>query len=209
MLIHLCASSGLLSAALKYHAVDSLAADFHGNKARPHVHIVGLDLTLPASWDYLGTVLRTRHVVRVHASPPTDTTKPSRAQPALRNSLHPWGTPQLDSSSLGRLQSANRVFIQLADFLECARDLQVPLSVEPPESSWLWHLPPFAALLQDLSSVHLSRKTDAGRPLSMRLVASGRDFSPLAVADRSRAFDSKTFCETFAASLSGQLVTWV
>ena len=91
LLIHLCAGSGLLSAALKYHAVDSLAADFNGNKARPYVLIVGLDLTLPASWDYLGTVLRARHVVRVHASPPTGTTKPSRAQPALRSSLHPWG----------------------------------------------------------------------------------------------------------------------
>ena len=103
------------------------------------------------------------------------------------------------------------MFIQLADFFECARDLQVPFSVEPPESSWLWHLPPFAALLKDLSSVHLFRKkkTDAGRPLSMRLVASGRDFSPLAVADGSRAFDSKTFCEIFAASLFGQLVAWV
>ena len=55
----------------------------------------------------------------------------------------------------------------------------------------------------------VSKKTDAGRPLSMRLVASGRDFSPLAVADGSRAFDSKTFCETFAASLFGQLVAWV
>ena len=53
------------------------------------------------------------------------------------------GTPQLDSSSLGRLQSSNRLFIQLADFLQCARDLQVPFSVEPPESSWLWHLPSF------------------------------------------------------------------
>ena len=206
LFIQLCAGAGLLSATLKNHAVESLAVDFHGNKARPYVHIVGLDLTLPASWEYLGTVLRTRHVVHVHASPPTGTTKPSRAQPVLRSSSHPWGTPQLDSSSPGRLQSANRIFIQLADFLECARELKVPFSVEHPQSSWLWKLPPFAALLKDLSSVRLFRKTDAGRPLSLQLVVSGRDLSSLAVADRSRAFDFKTFCETFAASLSGQLV---
>ena len=78
--------------------------------------------------------------------------------------------------------------------------------MEHPQSSWLWKLPPFAALLKDLSSVRLFRKTDAGRPLSLQLVVSGRDLSSLAVADRSRAFDFKTFCETFAASLSGQLV---
>ena len=56
------------------------------------------------------------------------------------------------------------MFIQLADFFECARDLQVPFSVEPPESSWLWHLPPFAALLKDLSSVHLFRKNGCRPP---------------------------------------------
>ena len=206
LFIQLCAGSGLLSATLKNHAVESLAVDFHGNKARPYVHIVGLDLTLPASWEYLGTVLRTRHVVHVHASPPTGTTKPSRAQPVLRNSSHPWGTPQLDSASLGRLQSANRIFIQLAEFLECARELKVPFSVEHPQSSWLWKLPPFAALLKNLSSVSLFRKAAAGRPQSLQLAVSGRDLSSLAVADRSRAVDLKTFCEAFAASLSGQLV---
>ena len=78
--------------------------------------------------------------------------------------------------------------------------------MEHPQSSWLWKLPPFASLLKDLSIVRLFRKTDAGRPLSLQLVVSGRDLSSLAVADRSRAFDFKTFCETFAASLSGQLV---
>ena len=179
-------------------SVESLAVDFHGNKARPYVHIIGLDLTLPASWEYLGAVLRTRHVIHVRASPPTGTTKPSRSQPAFRSSSHPWGSPQLDAPSLARLQSANRIFIQLAEFLECARDLKVPFSVEHPQSSWLWALPPFSALLKGLSSVRLFRRTDAGRPQELRLVVSGRDLSSLAVADRSRALDFRTFCETFA-----------
>ncbi|CAE7579831.1 SLC24A2 [Symbiodinium sp. CCMP2592] len=203
--IQLCAGSGLLSASVKAANIDTLAVDFHGNRSRPYVHVVGLDLTLPASWEYLTTVLETRQVVHVHVTPPAGTTRRSRAKQSLRSASHPWGVPGQDSSVLARLQSANRIFIQLGAFLLRARELGVAFSLMHPMSSWLWELPPFADLLKVSSEVPVYLMSDLHRLQHFRLVYTLCDLSSLAAADRTDAMTQKLFCDRFAAALSTQV----
>ncbi|CAE7364045.1 unnamed protein product, partial [Symbiodinium sp. KB8] len=70
----------------------------------------------------------------------------------LRDSANPWGVPECSSLDSARLQSANRIFIQLASFCDLARKLGIPFTVEHPCDSWLWRLPPFLELRDALSS---------------------------------------------------------
>ncbi|CAE7239501.1 GIP [Symbiodinium sp. CCMP2592] len=205
LVIQLCAGSGLLSASVKAANIDTLAVDFHGNRTKPYVHVVGLDLTLPASWEYLTTVLENRHVVHVHVTPPSGTTRRSRAKSSLRSASHPWGVPGQDSSALARLQSANRIFIQLGAFLLRARELEVPFSLMHPMSSWLWELPPFADLLKVTSEAPVYLVSDLHRIQHLRLVYTLCDLSPLSAADRADAVPAKLFCDRFAAALSTQV----
>ncbi|CAE7672319.1 SLC24A2 [Symbiodinium sp. CCMP2592] len=205
LVIQLCAGSGLLSASVKAANIDTLAVDFHGNRTKPYVHVVGLDLTLPASWEYLTTVLENRHVVHVHVTPPSGTTRRSRAKSSLRSASHPWGVPGQDSSALARLQSANRIFIQLGAFLLRARELEVPFSLMHPMSSWLWELPPFADLLKVISEAPVYLVSDLHRIQHLRLVYTLCDLSPLSAADRADAVPAKLFCDRFAAALSTQV----
>ena len=157
LFIQLCAGDGLLSALVSDRGFATLAVDFWRSRSKPYVHVVGLDLTLPSSWEYLTTVLRTRQVAHVYATPPTSTTvmpKPRANQGVslLRDSANPWGVPECSSLDSARLQSANRIFIQLASFCDLARKLGIPFTVEHPCDSWLWRLPPFLELRDALSS---------------------------------------------------------
>ncbi|CAE7243210.1 unnamed protein product [Symbiodinium sp. CCMP2592] len=110
-----------------------------------------------------------------------------------------------DSSALARLQSANRIFIQLGAFLLRARELEVPFSLMHPMSSWLWELPPFADLLKVTSEAPVYLVSDLHRIQHLRLVYTLCDLSPLSAADRADAVPAKLFCDRFAAALSTQV----
>ncbi|CAE7763006.1 SLC24A2 [Symbiodinium sp. CCMP2592] len=113
--------------------------------------------------------------------------------------------PGQDSSVLARLQSANRIFIQLGAFLLRARELGVAFSLMHPMSSWLWELPPFADLLKVSSEVPVYLMSDLHRLQHFRLVYTLCDLSSLAAADRTDAMTQKLFCDRFAAALSTQV----
>ncbi|CAE7263722.1 unnamed protein product [Symbiodinium sp. CCMP2592] len=115
-----------------------------------------------------------------------------------------FNLPCQDSSVLARLQSANRIFIQLGAFLLRARELGVAFSLMHPMSSWLWELPPFADLLKVSSEVPVYLMSDLHRLQHFRLVYTLCDLSSLAAADRTDAMTQKLFCDRFAAALSTQ-----
>ncbi|CAE7246058.1 unnamed protein product [Symbiodinium sp. CCMP2592] len=113
--------------------------------------------------------------------------------------------PGQDSSVLARLQSANRIFIQLGAFLLRARELGVAFSLMHYMSSWLWELPPFADLLKVSSEVPVYLMSDLHRLQHFRLVYTLCDLSSLAAVDRTDAMTQKLFCDRFAAALSTQV----
>ena len=151
------------------------------------MYIAGLDLTIPAPWEYLGTVLRMRHVVHVHVPPPT---LPS---PAVRNLCCAVlrtrrGTPQLDASSLDGLQSANTIFIQLADFLECGREFKGGALLRGASPVFVaLDFAAFSCFTKVFVQCASVSQNGCRSSASIQLVASGRDLSSLKIVDRSRA----------------------
>ena len=49
--LELCAGSAMLSAILKRDGFDAIAVDFSGNRHRPHMHVLSLDLRLDSTWE--------------------------------------------------------------------------------------------------------------------------------------------------------------
>ena len=62
----------------------------------------------------------------------------------------PWGLSSLPDGDRARVDSANAIYRQCADFCSWILTCQpaTGFTVENPLHSWLWHLPPFQALLQ-------------------------------------------------------------
>ena len=53
LFIEACCGCALLSACVSKLGFDTLPIDFHGNKHRPFVHVVELDLRKKTTWDIL------------------------------------------------------------------------------------------------------------------------------------------------------------
>ena len=58
------------------------------------------------------------------------------------------GLPSLQGSNLDKVVAANKIYVGLANFLDLLCSLQIPWTVENPESSLLWQLPCFAHLVR-------------------------------------------------------------
>lgn len=59
LFIEACCGSAMLSACVSKLGFDVLAIDFHGNKHRPFVHVVELDLRKQSTWTFLEHLLST------------------------------------------------------------------------------------------------------------------------------------------------------
>ena len=64
----------------------------------------------------------------------------------LRSIQFPWGKPDVSKLDLARLVSANRIYIQMAEFCTLAQSKGIGFSIENPLHSWLWELPPYVEL---------------------------------------------------------------
>ena len=73
LLIEICGGSCLLSSVAQEQGFGILPVDFVGNKFRPYVRVVHLDLRLPSSWEFLSKVLEQRPVAHIHLAPPCGT----------------------------------------------------------------------------------------------------------------------------------------
>ena len=138
----------MLSACVNKHGFDVLPIDFQGNKHRPFVHIVELDLRKESTWELLrflvqsrrpcGTASRARDRPMSHGE---------HGPPPLRSEQHPLGFPWATGLSLAKVTRANRIYIlQLAAFCMWLNSLGLSWSIENPGNSYLWSIDECAML---------------------------------------------------------------
>lgn len=139
--IETCAGSGMLSSVFKQFGFRTLAVDFEGNKQKPYVHVLKMDLRKPATWDYLQFVVLNHTVLYFHAAPFCGTASRARDRrlssdqhgpPPLRSQQFPMGLPSLSGANLQRVQSANAIYLQLAAFCSWLHSLDVWWAIETP-----------------------------------------------------------------------------
>ena len=125
LFIEACCGSAMLSACVSKLGFDMLAIDFHGNKHRPFVHVVELDLRKQSTWTFLEHLVRSRRPFHFHAAPPCGTASRARDRPIaddnhgpppLRSEDFPTGFPWLDGIWKDKVDSANAIYIHLAAF---------------------------------------------------------------------------------------------
>ena len=152
-----CAGSGMLSCQLKAHGFDVLAVDFSGNKHRPFVGIVKLDLRLVSSWDFLRYVANSRRIALFHAGPPCGTSSRARGKPLangepgpqpLRSVDWPLGLPDLQGVDKLKVLSANAIYLQVAAFCKELQAQGVLWCVENPTRSIMWEIRDYVELQQ-------------------------------------------------------------
>ena len=64
---------------------DILPIDFEGNKQRPYVHVVQLDLRQRSTWEFLEYLAHSRRPFHFHAAPPCGTASRARDVPMSEN----------------------------------------------------------------------------------------------------------------------------
>ena len=147
--IEACAGSAMLSSVLQQYV------DFGGNKHRPYVHVVNLDLRKRHAWEFLTKVVMGRRVFWFHGAPPCGTSSRARDRPLsssshgpppLRSESHPLGLPCLAGVDLERVESANMIYLQMAEFCIWIHSLGIFWSLENPGNSYMWYIPQMIAL---------------------------------------------------------------
>ena len=120
LFVEVCCGSALLSACAAKMGFDILAVDFQGNKHRPFVHVVELDLRKQSTWDFLEHLVATRRPFHFHAAPPCGTASRARdvplsgeqhGPPPLRSEEFPMGFPWIKGIWRDKVDSANSIYI--------------------------------------------------------------------------------------------------
>ena len=154
--LELCAGSAMLSAILKRDGFDSIAVDFSGNRHRPHMHVLSLDLRLDSTWRFLEYAVFTRILFHCHAGPPCGTCSRARGirlpdgrdgPKPLRSEQYPMGFPWLVDDDYRRVHSANLVYLKLCKFIRWLASLNIGFSVENPTNSILWWVPEYVSMM--------------------------------------------------------------
>ena len=139
LFIEACCGCALLNACVKQCGFEVLPIDFYGNKHRPFVHVVELDLRKASAWDFLYFLVRSRKPFFFHAAPPCGTasrardrrlSKQSHRPPPLRSDDYPLGFPWLKGVLRAKVLSANQIYINLAKFLVWFNLFDIHWSVE-------------------------------------------------------------------------------
>ena len=145
--LELCAGSAMLSAILKRDGFDAIAVDFSGNRHRPHMHVLSLDLRLDSTWRFLEYAVFTRVLFHCHAGPPCGTCSRARGiklpdgrdgPKPLRSEQYPKGFPWLVGEDQKRVHSANLVYLKLCRFIRWLDSLSIGFTVENPTNSLLF-----------------------------------------------------------------------
>ena len=81
LFIEVCCGCALLSSCAAKAGFDILPIDFEGNKQRPFVHVVQLDLRHRSTWEFLEYLALSRRPFHFHAAPPCGTASRARDVP--------------------------------------------------------------------------------------------------------------------------------
>ena len=153
--VEACAGSAMLSAVLQQYGFEPLAIDFGGNKHRPYMHVVNLDLRQRHSWQFLEKIALSRRLFFFHGAPPCGTSSRARDRPMsqhqhgpkpLRSSRWPMGFPWLSGVDLERVESANQIYVQMAKFCKWLHTLNIMWSLGNPGNSYMWLIPEMVSL---------------------------------------------------------------
>ena len=159
--IELCAGTAGLSAKLRLAGFDVCAIDTKRNRFKVKHAITDLDISTDDAVEILlDTLLQDDGgVAYVHAGVPCGTASRAREIPIrgsgtaprpLRTVLEPWGRTdiQMTEAERVRVQAANAVYTAVIRILKVAHSRGAIVSVENPENSLLWELPPYKELLE-------------------------------------------------------------
>ncbi len=127
--------------------------DFEGNKHRPYMHVVQLDLRKRETWQFLRHVAESRRPFHFHAAPPSGTASRARDipmsstdPPPLRSEKWRLGFPSLTGYWVGKVSSANDIYLQLCAFCEYLNTLNITWSIENPAISYMWSIEDYKKL---------------------------------------------------------------
>ncbi len=132
-----------------------LPIDFEGNKQRPFVHVIQLDLRHRSTWEFLEYLALSRRPFHFHAAPPCGTASRARdvpmssteyGPPPLRSEQWPLGLPGLKGVLLAKVESANSIYLQLCAFCLFLNTLGLTWSIENPYRSYVWFINKFVEL---------------------------------------------------------------
>ena len=161
--IELCAGSAGLSAKLRNKGFQVVPIDWSGNRHRPKVKSVAIDLSKPEAFKLVHDLILTGKVVYVHMGPPCGTATKARErrvsqalkaagapdpQP-LRSLEWPWGLPGLTGLSLQKVITANKIYALTVQIAKLCLHLDILVSIENPRGSYYWELPPVVELRKD------------------------------------------------------------
>ena len=130
---------------------ECVSIDFEGNKLKPYVHVIKLDLRERGTWEFLEHLVITRRVFHFHGAPPYGTALVARHRRGtephlLRSNTCPYGLPDLPSDQQKRVDSANAIYMQMALFCKWLTSLGIGWSIENPGNSFLWMLDEYLEL---------------------------------------------------------------
>ena len=161
--IELCAGSAGLSAKLRNKGFQVVPIDWAGNRHRPKVKSVAIDLSKPEAFKLVQDLILTGKVVYVHMGPPCGTATKARErristalkaagapdpQP-LRSLEWPWGLPDLAGVSLQKVITANKIYALTVQIAKLCLHHDILVSIENPRGSYYWEIPPVAELRSD------------------------------------------------------------
>ena len=233
LFIEACCGCALLSSCVSKLGFEVMPIDFEGNKHRPYMHVIQLDLRKGETWQFLRYVAESRRPFHFHAAPPCGTASRARdipmsaddhGPPPLRSERWPLGLPNLSGYWLGKVLSANQIYLELCAFCVFLNTLNLTWSIENPTNSYLWSIREYKQLSREAifvifvvfdSCIHGgSRKKPTGllTTLEAWTALEGRcqgdhdhlEWGPVRTADGSIVFDTskeaaypKLLCELF------------
>ena len=157
LFIEACCGCALLSSCVSKAGFDILSIDFEGNKQRPYVHVVQLDLRQRSTWEFLEYLAHSRRPFHFHAAPPCGTASRARdvpmsetehGPPPLRSEAWPLGLPGLGGVWLAKVESANDIYLQLCAYCFFLNVLGLTWSIENPYNSYMWFIEVFLQLAE-------------------------------------------------------------
>ena len=159
-MVEICAGSAVLSAEAQKKGFQIFPIDHSHNRFRAAAAILVIDLAHPDSRQLLPHLFETVRPTWCHMGLPCGTCSRARERPVsqalraagapnprpLRGPDHLFGLPNLSESESKRVHAANQVYMTAEILLYSCFLLNIFLSVENPERSWLWAL--LAALVK-------------------------------------------------------------
>jgi len=165
VMVEICAGSAVLSAEAQKRGFQIFPIDHAHNRFRAAAAILVIDLAHPDSRQLLPILFNTVRPAWCHMGLPCGTCSRARERPVsqalreagapnprpLRGPDHLFGFPHLTDAEAQRVDAANQVYMTAEVLFYHCFLLDIFLSVENPERSWLWAL--LAALVKQRSDL--------------------------------------------------------